>query len=130
MYRVLGSLIVVLAALSCHAQLTIPMGGGSGSSDTNRKSSRVTSRTLTGTVFDKSDKPVANAVVYLKNTKTLMVKTYIAQNDGTYRFPELSPNVDYDIYAEKDGKKSNTKTLSQFDDREKANINLQINTNQ
>jgi len=118
----------VLVALSCHAQLTIPMGGGSSSSDTNRKSARITSRILTGTVTDKSDKPVANAVVYLKNTKTLMVKTYIAQNDGTYRFPELSPNVDYDIFAEKDGQKSKTKTLSQFDDREKANINLQINT--
>lgn len=128
MYRVLGSLIVVLVALSCHAQLTIPMGDSS-SGDTNRKPARVTSRILTGTVTDKSDKPVANAVVYLKNTKTLAVKTYIAQNDGTYRFPELSPNVDYDVYAEKDGQKSKTKTLSQFDDRDKANINLQINTN-
>ena len=96
------------------------MGGGSPSSDTNRKSARITSRVLTGTVSDKSDKPVAEAVVYLKNTKTLTVKTYIAQNDGTYRFPELSPNVDYDIYAEKDGQKSKTKTLSQFDDRDKA----------
>jgi len=128
MYKVLGGFIVVLIALSCHAQLTIPVGGGSSSSDTNRKSTRITSRLLTGTVLDKSEKPVSNAVVYLKNTKTLMVKTYIAQNDGTYRFPELSPNVDYDIYAEKDGQKSKTKTLSQFDDREKANINLEINT--
>ena len=128
MYKAVGGLIVVLAAaLSCHAQITIPMGG-SPSSDTNRKPARVTSRVLTGTVSDKSDKPVADAVVYLKNTKTLMVKTYIAQNDGTYRFPELSPNVDYDIYAEKDGQKSKTKTLSQFDDRDKATINLQINT--
>jgi hypothetical protein len=128
MYKAVGGLIVVLAALSCQAQITIPMGGGSPSSDTNRKSARITSRVLTGTVSDKSDKPVAEAVVYLKNTKTLMVKTYIAQNDGTYRFPELSPNVDYDVYAEKDGQKSKTKTLSQFDDRDKANINLQINT--
>ena len=128
MYKVLGGFIVVLIALSCRAQITIPMGGSS-PSDTNRKSAHVTSRTLTGTVLDKGDKPVANAVVYLKNTKTLMVKSYIAQNDGTYRFPELSPNVDYDVYAEKDGQKSKTKTLSQFDDRDKANINLQINTN-
>jgi hypothetical protein len=121
-------MIVVLAALSCHAQLQIPMGGAP-SGDNNRKSAHITSRTLTGTVTDKSDKPIPNAIVYLKNTKTLAVKTYIAQNDGTYRFPELSPNIDYEIYATKDGKKSNTKTLSQFDDREKANINLQIDTN-
>jgi hypothetical protein len=33
------------------------------------------------------------------------------------------------VYAEKQGKKSSTKTLSQFDDREKPNLNLQIDTN-
>lgn len=128
MYRVLGILFVVLVALSCSAQVQIPVGS-SRSTDNNPKNSRVTSRTLTGTVMDKSDKPISNAVVYLKNTKSLAVKTVFAQNDGTYRFPELSPNVDYDVYATKDGKKSNTKTLSQFDNREKANINLQIDTN-
>jgi hypothetical protein len=79
-------------------------------------------------VLDKADKPVANAIVYLKNSKTLAMKTYIAQSNGTYRFPELSPNVDYDVYAQKDGKKSNSKTLSQFDDRQKPNINLVIDT--
>lgn len=129
MYKVLGMLTVALVALSCSAQLQIPVGPGSRSSDNSQKPARVTSRLLTGTVLDKSDKPISNAVVYLKNTKTLAVKTYIAQNDGTYRFPELSPNVDYDVYAEKDGRKSGTKTLSQFDDRAQANINLKIDTN-
>ncbi|MGA2369735.1 MAG: carboxypeptidase-like regulatory domain-containing protein [Candidatus Korobacteraceae bacterium] len=128
MYRALGTLVVMLVALSCTAQLQIPMGS-SPSSDSTRKTTRNTTRTLTGTVLDKSDKPIPNAVVYLKNTKTLAVKTYIAQNDGTYRFPELSPNVDYDIYAQKDGKQSKSKTLSQFDDRDKPNLNLQIDTN-
>lgn len=128
MYKVFGILVVTLIALSCRAQVQIPVGN-SRSGDNNPKNSRITSRTLTGTVMDKGDKPISNAVVYLKNTKTLAVKTVFAQNDGSYRFPELSPNVDYDIYAMKDGKKSNTKTLSQFDNREKANINLQIDTN-
>jgi hypothetical protein len=120
-------LLVMAVALSCSAQFQIPMGGSS-SSD-NSKAPRTKGRTLTGTVLDKGDKPVSNAVVYLKNTKSLAMKTYIAQNDGTYRFPELSPNVDYEVYAEKDGKKSNTKTISQFDDRPKPNLNLQIDVN-
>jgi len=129
MHKVLGGLFVLLAALSCQAQLSLPIGGSSSGGDTNRKNARITSRILTGTVTDKgSDKPIPEAVVYIKNTKTLAVKTYISQNDGTYRFPELSPNVDYDVYAQKDGKKSSTKTLSQFDDRAKATINLQIDT--
>ena len=116
-------------AFACSAQLTIPMGG-TGSSDTNRKSPKVTSRTLIGAVTEKdTDKPIPQAIVYLKNTKTLAMKTYIAQNDGTYRFPELSPNVDYEVYAERNGSKSSTKTLSQFDDRPSPRINLQINTN-
>jgi hypothetical protein len=120
---------VMVVGFVCSAQLTIPMGGTGGSPDSTRKAPRSTSRTLTGTVMDKSDKPIPEAVVYLKNTKTLAMKTYIAQNDGGYRFPELSPNIDYEVYAEKNGKKSNTKTLSQFDDRPKSAINLVINTN-
>jgi hypothetical protein len=127
MYKVLGTLALILAALTCSAQLTLPLSGGS-PSDSNHKATRVTSRTLTGMVLDKDDQPIANAVVYLKNTKTLTVKTYIAQNDGTYRFPALSRDVDYDVYAERAGKKSGTKSLSQFDDRATANINLHIDT--
>jgi hypothetical protein len=34
--------------------------------------------------------------------------------------------VDYEVYAQREGKKSDTKTLSQFDDRQKANIVLRI----
>ena len=128
MNRIWGTLLVMVVALSCNAQLQIPMGGSS-SSSSGRKSTRYNSRTLTGMVSDKTDKPIPSAIVYLKNTKTLAIKTYITQNDGSYRFPALSTNVDYEVYAEKDGKKGNTKTLSQFDDREKPNINLQIDMN-
>jgi Carboxypeptidase regulatory-like domain len=126
MKKTLGTAVVLLVALNCFAwQLQFPLGG-SGSSDTGRKETRVTTHTLTGVVLAKNDAPVSNAVVYLKNMKSLAVKTVIAGNDGAYRFPELSPNVDYEIYAQREGKKSNTKTLSQFDDRQKANIVLRI----
>ena len=126
MKRTLGTAVILLVALNCVAwQLTLPIGGSSSSSE-GRKSTRVTSRALTGVVLDKGDAPVSNAVVYLKNMKSLAVKTVIAGNDGTYRFPELSPNVDYEIYAQREGKKSGTKVLSQFDDREKANMVLRI----
>ena len=126
MKRTIGTALILMIELKCLAwQLTLPIGGSSSSSE-GRKSTRVTSRTLTGVVLDKGDAPVSNAVVYLKNLKSLAVKTVIAGNDGTYRFPELSPNVDYEIYAQREGKKSGTKVLSQFDDREKANMVLRI----
>jgi hypothetical protein len=84
------------------------------------------SRLLQGQVFNRNDKPVPDAIVYLKNTKTLVVKTYIAGQDGGYRFPALSPNVDYKIFAEHAGKRSGVKTLSAFDSRREARINLKI----
>lgn len=83
-------------------------------------------RTLQGQVMDDREAPLPDAIVYLKNTKTLTVKTYIAGKDGSYRFNALSPNIDYEVYAEHDGKKSDTKTLSSFDNRKTANINLKV----
>jgi protocatechuate 3,4-dioxygenase beta subunit len=83
-------------------------------------------RILTGTVFDHEDKVVANAIVYLKNTRSRAVATYIAGEDGGYRFNNLSPNVDYEVRAELSGHKSPTKTLSSFDTRKQAHINLKM----
>jgi len=85
-------------------------------------------RMLTGTVSDRQDNPVPDAVVYLSNTRTQAVKTYIVGPDGTYRFPELSPNIDYEVYAQFNGRKSDKKTVSHFDDRHQLNMNLRIDT--
>jgi len=83
-------------------------------------------RLLTGKVMDKQDNPVVNAVVYVTDTRTRAVKTYIVGNDGAYRFPALAANVDYEIYAQVNGKTSDTKKMSQFDDRKIVNIVLRI----
>jgi hypothetical protein len=86
------------------------------------------SRVLTGRVTDKQDAALANAVVYLTNTRTRAVKTYIVGQDGAYRFPSLSPNIDYEVYAQFNGHKSDTKTVSQFDNRNQVTINLKVDT--
>jgi len=85
-------------------------------------------RLLTGRVLDKQDNPVANAVVYVTDTRTRAVKTYIVGADGNYRFPALAANVDYEIYAQLNGKSSDTKKMSQFDDRKQVKIDLRIDT--
>jgi carboxypeptidase family protein len=85
-------------------------------------------RLLTGRVIDKDDAPLPSSVVYLANTRTRAVKTFIVGQDGNYRFPALSPNVDYEVYAQYQDKKSDTKTVSQFDSRAQVNINLRIDT--
>ncbi|HWW14121.1 MAG TPA: carboxypeptidase-like regulatory domain-containing protein [Candidatus Dormibacteraeota bacterium] len=84
-------------------------------------------RLLYGKVLDQKDNPVAGAIVYLTNTRTHAVKTYIVSDEGTYRFPGLS-TVDYEVYAQYNGRKSDTKSVSQFDDRSQVYIDLKINT--
>jgi hypothetical protein len=93
-----------------------------------RDSKKDTTRLLTGKVIDSGDNAVPNAVVYLTNSRTRAVKTYIVGPDGTYRFPALQPSLDYEVYAQFDNRKSGTKTLSQFDDRTQVYISLKINT--
>ena len=83
-------------------------------------------RLLLGQVTDRGGHALPSAIVYLKNTKSLMIRTYIAAADGAYRFPALSPNVDYQVYAEHQGKRSSVKTLSAFDNRREAHIDLKI----
>ncbi len=83
-------------------------------------------RTVIGHVLNAQNQPLQKAVVHLKNTRTLAIKTYITESDGSYRFSALSPNVDYELYAEHDGAHSDTKTVSAFDSRKQLDITLKI----
>jgi len=84
-------------------------------------------RTVRGVVVDKSSEaPVPSAVVFLKNTRTNAVRSYIADEEGNYRFSGLDPNVDYEIHAEKDGAKSATRTISSFDNKKEMVFPLKI----
>jgi Carboxypeptidase regulatory-like domain len=85
-------------------------------------------RLLSGKVLDNGDNPLKDAVVYLTNTHTRSVKTYIVGPDGTYRFPALQPNIDYEVYAQFNNRKSHTKTVSQFDNRQAVYIDLKVDS--
>ncbi len=83
-------------------------------------------RTVRGTVVDKQDTPLPSSVVYLKNMRTLTVKTYIADDAGTYRFSGLDPNVDYEIHAELKDSTSATRAISSFESRKEMVIHLKV----
>jgi hypothetical protein len=83
-------------------------------------------KTVSGTVLDRADAPISGAVVYLKNTKTLAVKSFISNDAGQFRFNALSPNIDYEIYAEFNGSRSGTKTVSSFDSKTDVNMTLKV----
>ena len=91
------------------------------------KKDKQVGRLLFGKVLDPQDNPVPDAVVYVTNTRTRAIKTYIVGKDGSYRFPALSSAIDYEVYAQFNGKKSDTKSVSQFDDRSQVYLALKVN---
>ena len=84
-------------------------------------------RSVQGTVTAADDSLVNGAVVQLKNTKTLQIRSFITKDDGTYHFYDLSPDIDYELKADYQGASSNTKTLSSFDSRTQTVLNLKLN---
>lgn len=85
-------------------------------------------KTLTGQVVDKQGKGLAQAVVYLKNQRTLEVRTHISDNEGKYRFNGLNPETDYAVHAEYRGASSPTRTVSAFDEKKDVYLVLEIDT--
>lgn len=85
-------------------------------------------RSVQGSVVSQDEKGVKGAVVQLKNSKTLQIRSFITQDNGAYYFHELSPDVDYELSAEdqKSGSESPTKKLSSFDSQKVATINLKL----
>ncbi|MDQ6663152.1 MAG: carboxypeptidase-like regulatory domain-containing protein [Acidobacteriota bacterium] len=83
-------------------------------------------RAVQGIVSDANGGVVNGAVVQLKNTKTLQIRSFITKEHGDYYFNGLSPDVDYELKADVNASSSGTKTLSSFDNRKQAVINLQL----
>ena len=110
--------ILVLAAVSLFALGTL-LAEKKDKQDAN-------TRKVQGVVLDSAENAVQGAVVQLKDTKTLQVRSFITQEKGEYHFAGLSTNVDYELRAEHNGTSSATKTLSVFDSRKLANMNLKL----
>lgn len=85
-------------------------------------------RTVQGKVTSKAGAALKGSVVYLKNDHTLAIKSFIAEDDGGFRFGQLSQNTDYELWAESNGKKSPVKTISSFDSKNAFTIDLKVDT--
>jgi len=112
------------SALVCALLFAVGAINGLASAQKNKPVGRL----LVGKVLDRRDNPLPDAVVYLTNNRTRAVKTYIVGPDGTYRFPALTTSVDYEVYAQYEGGKSDVKSVSQFDDRSQVYVDLKITT--
>ena len=85
-----------------------------------------TTRSIEGSVLSKSGQVVSGAIVLLKDTKTLQVRSYIAQPDGHYHFYGLSSDINYEVRAQSNGLTSKTKMVSVFDSHKVVKLNLKL----
>ncbi len=110
----------LLGALLAPAQIEFP--------PKKKEKDDPTIRIVQGTVRDASDQFAPAAVVQIKNMKTLQIRSFITKEDGKFMFNNLARDVDYEVKAEGKGFVSAAKTVSTFDDRKVAVVNLKLDT--
>ncbi len=110
-------LVLAATGLPCFAQAQPPVAGDTGGT---------TIRSIEGTVLSRNGSPVPGAIVLLKDTKTLQIRSFIAQPDGKYHFYGLSADINYELRAESNGMTSPRKTVSVFDSHKVVHLNLKL----
>jgi hypothetical protein len=113
MARRFAAILVVMALA------TLAFGQG-------KKSKEPPVRSVTGTVTNEAGEAVPGAIVQMKNTKTLQVRSFITKEKGEFYFHDLATDVDFEFKAEWNGKSSNVRTLSTFDTHPSVVMNLQL----
>ena len=83
-------------------------------------------KTLQGKVFGNGEAVLSGAIVYLQDSKANTIRSFISTQDGSYRFGQISPDIDYTVWAKYKEEKSPSKTISSFDSRRDLIIDLHI----
>ena len=86
-------------------------------------------KTLEGKVFGNGEAVLSGAIIYLQDSKANTIRSFISTQDGSYRFGQISPDIDYSVWAKYKEVKSPTKTISSYDSRRNVTIDLHIKTN-
>ena len=117
--KLLFSVCLFLSLTSfCFGQAQAPVIGQPGTN---------TTKSIVGTVIDEHGSPVPRAVVLLKDMKTLQIRSYIAKDDGSYHFYDLSGDINYQLRAQSNGLTSKQKTVSVFNSHKIVKLNLKLN---
>ena len=83
-------------------------------------------RSVSGMVTDAVGNALPGTVVQCENTVTLGIQSFIVLENGGYRFKELSPDVDFVLRAHYKRWWSKPVTLSKFNEKHEARIDLVI----
>jgi hypothetical protein len=83
-------------------------------------------RIVRGYVLDANSTPLIGATVFLRDLKTKSIRSYTSAADGKFQFTQVNMAEDHELWAEKDGKKSATKTVSEWDTRKDFVAELKV----
>jgi hypothetical protein len=83
-------------------------------------------RVVSGAVLNADSEPVVGATVFLKNLKTKSIRSYTSTDKGHFYFAQVKMMDDYELWAEKGGQKSVTKTVSSWDARKNFVSDLKL----
>jgi len=83
-------------------------------------------RSIHGTVQDAASHPLPGAIVYMKDQRTRVIHTVIADDNGAYSFHQLTPRVSYEVYAEWKGRRSPVRTDSEYETEPDVRLDLKI----
>jgi protocatechuate 3,4-dioxygenase beta subunit len=112
-----------LGIFACVIALLLPVGMLASAA---RAQKEAPVRTVHGEVVDKDGNPLQNAVVQLRNLKTQVIRSYISDDQGEYRFAGLDPNLDYEIHAETQDMTSVVHKISSFDTRKEIDLTIRV----
>jgi hypothetical protein len=129
--RISRTILLSGLAFAAVAAGVVPMGlsgdpSGLGLGRLEAQAQNLGQRVVTGKVVDANDAAVAEATVFLKNLKTKAIRSYSADEHGKFRFTQVNMAEDHELWAEKNGKKSDAKTVSAWDTRKLFDCELKL----
>ena len=83
-------------------------------------------RNVQGVVTLPDGTAAEGAVVQIKNLKTLQVRSFITLEKGAYQFQNLPTTIDFELRADFKEYASATRSLTVFDKRLDAIVNLKL----
>jgi hypothetical protein len=116
--------VVVFLALAAGLVPATFQGGPIGAQQAQAQN--IGQRVVLGKVVDSDSATVTGATVFLQNLKSKSIRSYTTEGDGRFRFTQVNMADDYDLWAEKTGKKSATKSVSSWDSRKEFECELKL----
>jgi hypothetical protein len=103
---------ILLAAVAFAALAAGVVSVGSRSAlvaPTTAQAQNLGERVVSGAVLDDASQPVVGATVFLRNEKTKAIRSYTSTDKGHFYFAQVNMSIDFELWAEKAGKKSATR---------------------